>query len=124
MRRLPAHPAVADALAAAKISESWGRQICEWTDLLPREHRGAGDQILLAAAAGRAGRRDLEELFAQIPELTARPADDGDDWFDDRSLQLARTSRGAAQLNGDLTPPCAAPLAPVLAAPCTRLAPA
>src|SRR5260370_15748906 len=123
MRRLPAHPAVADALAAAKISESWGRQICEWTDLLPREHRGAGDQILLAAAAGRAGRRDLEELFDQIRELTARPDDDGDDGFDDRSLQLARTFRGAGKLNGDLTPQCAAALAAVLEALGKRVGP-
>jgi hypothetical protein len=35
MRRLRAHPAVADALAAAEISESWARQICEWSDALP-----------------------------------------------------------------------------------------
>src|SRR6516162_9479438 len=46
MRRLSAHPAVADALAAAQVSESFARQVCEWTDLLPGEHRGGADQIL------------------------------------------------------------------------------
>src|SRR5262249_17500595 len=40
MQRLAAHPAVADALAAGEISESWARQICEWTDLLPEHARG------------------------------------------------------------------------------------
>src|SRR5262245_1194937 len=40
MRRLSAHPAVAEALAAASVSESWARHICEWTDKLPAEHRG------------------------------------------------------------------------------------
>src|SRR5215831_2344021 len=33
MRRLSAHPAVADALGSARVSESWARKICEWTDL-------------------------------------------------------------------------------------------
>src|SRR5258708_1703109 len=123
MRRPPGHPARGGAPAAAEISQSWGRAICEWTDLLPRELRGAADQILLAAAAGRAGRRDLEELFDQIRELTARPDDDGDDGFDDRSLQLARTFRGAGKLNGDLTPQCAAALAAVLEALGKRVGP-
>jgi hypothetical protein len=117
MRRLAAHPAVADALAGAKVSESWGRQICEWTDLLPAEHRGGADQILLDAAAGGAERRDLEDLFDKIRQATARPdTDDGDDGFDDRSLSLARTFRGAGKLGGDLTPQCAAALAAVLEA--------
>src|ERR1700740_2495635 len=39
MRRLSAHPAVAGALATAGVSESWARQICEWTGKLPPEHR-------------------------------------------------------------------------------------
>ena len=83
MRRLRAHPAVADALAAAEVSESWARQICEWTDALPAEHQGDADQILLAAAAGGAELRDLEGLAAQIREQTARPDRDGDG-FEDR----------------------------------------
>ena len=49
-----AHPAVGDALAAGEISESWARQICDWTDKLPEDVRGDADVILLAAAAGGA----------------------------------------------------------------------
>jgi hypothetical protein len=116
MRRLAAHPAVAEALAGARVSESWGRQICEWTDLLPAEHRDGADQILLDAAAGGMERRDLEGLFDKIRQATARPDTDDDDGFDDRSLSLARTFRGAGKLNGDLTPQCAAALAAVLEA--------
>jgi hypothetical protein len=115
-RRLTAHPAVRYALAAAKISESWGRQICDWTDLLPAEHRDGADQILLDAAAGGAERRDLEGLFDKIRQATARPDTDGDDGFDDRSLRLAKTFRGAGKLGGELTPECTAALAAVLEA--------
>jgi hypothetical protein len=116
MRRLAAHRAVAEALAGAKVSESWGGQICEWTDLLPAEHRDGADQILLDAAAGGMGRRDLEDLFDKIRQRTARPDTDGDDGFDDRRVSLARTFRGAGKLNGDLSPQCAAALAAVLEA--------
>src|SRR5215469_2100508 len=35
MRRLRAHPAVEAALRGRAISASWGRQVCDWTDLLP-----------------------------------------------------------------------------------------
>src|ERR1700683_3458712 len=35
MRRLSAHPLVAGALADARISKSWAKQICAWTDKLP-----------------------------------------------------------------------------------------
>src|SRR5215470_6515731 len=115
MRRLYAHPAVADALAAAQVSESWARQICEWTDLLPGEHRAGADQILLAAAAGGAELRDLSDLAEEIRRQTARP-DTDDDGFDDRGVHLARTFRGAGTLRGDLTPQCAAALAAVLEA--------
>src|SRR5258708_6716873 len=106
-RRLTTHPAVRDALAAAKISESWGRQICDWTDLLPAEHRDGADQILLDAAAGGAQRRDLEDLFAKIRQATARPDTDDDDGFDDRSLSPARAFPGARELTGEPTPPSA-----------------
>src|SRR5258707_6375226 len=102
MRRLAAHPGVADALAGAQISESWAGQICECSDLLPAEHRGDADQILLGAAAAGAGLRDLEGLAEEIRKHTAKPDDNGDDGFDDRGLHLARTFRGAGQLNGDL----------------------
>jgi Domain of unknown function (DUF222)/HNH endonuclease len=116
MRRLSGHPVVADALAAARVSESWARQICEWTDALPAEHRDGADQILLAAAAGGAELRDLSDLAEEIRRQTARPDADGDDGFDDRSLHLGRTFRGAGTLRGDLTPQCAAAVAAVLEA--------
>jgi hypothetical protein len=113
MRRLSAHPAVGDALASAEISESWARRICEWTEKLPGEHRRAADAILLGAAAGGAGLRDLDGLAEEIRERTAGP-DADDDGFDDRGLRLATTFRGAGKLRGDLTPQCAAALAAVL----------
>ena len=116
MRRLSAHPAIGDALAGAEISESWARQICEWTEKLPEEHRAAADAILLGAAAGGAGLRDLEGLAEQIRQRTARPDADDDDGFDDRGLRLATTFRGAGKLHGDLTPQCSAALAAVLEA--------
>jgi Domain of unknown function (DUF222) len=116
MRRLSAHPAVRDALAAGDISESWARQVCEWTEKLPAEHRGAADAILLGAAAGGAGLRDLEGLAGEIRERTARPEADGDDGFGDRGLGLATTFRGAGTLRGELTPQCAAALGAVLEA--------
>jgi hypothetical protein len=112
MRRLTAHPAVAGALASAEISESFARQVCEWTDL-PAEHRGGADQILLAAAAGGAELRDLSDLPEEIRRQTARPDTDEDDGFDDRGVHLATTFRGAGRLRGDLTPQCAAALAAV-----------
>ena len=116
MRRLSAHPAVADALAAAQVSESWARHICEWTDMLPAEHRDDADQILLAAAAGGAELGDLSTLAEEIHKQTARPDADDVDGFDDRGVHLARTFRGAGRLGGDLTPQCAAALAAVLEA--------
>jgi len=116
MRRLSAHPAVADALAGAQVSESWARHICEWTDMLPAEHRDGADQILLAAAAGGAELRDLSTLAEEIHKQAARPDADDDDGFEDRGVHLARTFRGAGKLGGDLTPQCAAALAAVLEA--------
>jgi hypothetical protein len=116
MRRLSAHPAVGDALARAGISESWARQICDWTEKLPEFHRGAADAILLDAAAGGAGLRDLEGLAEEIRERTARPDANDDDGFGDRGLRLATTFRGAGKLHGDLTPQCAAALGAVLEA--------
>src|SRR5215472_16481472 len=116
MRRLSAHPAVSDALASARVSESWARTICEWTDPLPAEYRGDADVILLGAAAGGARLRDLDGLAQEIRKCTARPDSDDDDGFDDRSLRLGRTFGGAGKLHGELTPQCAAALAAVLEA--------
>ncbi len=117
MRRLAAHPAVAAALAAAQISGSWARQVCEWSDALPAGCRGDADQILLDAARGGADLAGLGQLAEEIRQQTARPdADGGGDGFDDRRVWLAATFGGAGTLRGDLTPGCAAALSAVLAA--------
>ena len=61
-RRLAAHPVIAGALAGGQLSTSWARQICDWTDQLPGDHRADADQILLAAAVGGADLHDLGAL--------------------------------------------------------------
>ena len=112
VRRLGAHPAVCEALAAAELSASWARQICSWSDQLPADLRDHADQILLGAAAGGA---QLGELAALAEEMHRRCApDDDDDGFVERSLQLDIHWRGAGRLTGDLTPECAAALSAVL----------
>ena len=71
VRRIAAHPAVGQALAAGEISASWAREICRWTDRLPTGKRDDADAILLGAAAGgadltapgRAGRGDVSPVL-------------------------------------------------------------
>ena len=113
MRRLAAHPAVGQALAAGEVSASWAREICGWTTRLPEDSRDDADRILLAAATGGA---DLTALAGLAEEMYRRccPPDADDDGFDDRRLRLARTFRGAGRLDADLTPACSAALAAVL----------
>jgi Domain of unknown function (DUF222)/HNH endonuclease len=114
MRRVAAHRAVGDALAAGEISESWARQICDWTDPLPDDIRGDADVILLTAAASGAELRDLGTLAEEIRRSCARPDTDGDDGFAGRSVRLDTTFRGAGKLDGNLTPQCTAALQAVL----------
>jgi hypothetical protein len=114
MGRLAGHPAVGDALAAAEISQSWARQICDWTDLLPQDVRGDADVLLLAAAAAGAELRDLDRLAQELHKQCARPDTDGDDGFAGRSVRLDTTFEGAGKLDGNLTPQCAAALQAVL----------
>jgi hypothetical protein len=115
-RRVQAHPQIADVLAAGEVSESFGRTICTWTDKLPEDCRAAADEILLAAAAGGMGLRDLAGLFAEIyersrPEL---PDEDPGRAFEDRGVRLETTFDGAGILTGDLTPECTAIVGAVL----------
>ncbi len=115
-RRLAEHPAVRDALAGGRISASWARQICDWTDLLPESARQDADDILLAAAAAGAELQDLAGLAEEMRARTAAPDSDGGDDGADRSLRLDLHYRGAGRLRGDLTPRCAAALQEVLEA--------
>jgi hypothetical protein len=114
VRRLAAHPVVRDAMAAGDISESWARQICAWSDLLPEDKRGDADTILLGAAAGGADLAGLAGLAEEMRQRCARPDTDDDDGFGERGLRLGTTFRGAGKLDGDLTPQCAAALGAVL----------
>jgi hypothetical protein len=114
MRRLRAHRAIAEALGDGRISASWAREICEWTDQLPDEARDDADQILLAAAAGGAELADLARLAEEMRRRLAEPDDDNDDGFEDRQLRLQTTLGGAGRLDGDLTSRCAAAVQAVL----------
>jgi hypothetical protein len=114
MRRLNAHPAIADALAAGDLSPSWARQVCAWTDLLSADCRADADAILLAAAADGADLADLAALAEEMRRRTARPDTEGDDGFKDRSVSLDVTFGQCGKLNGDLTPQCTAALGAVL----------
>src|SRR6202035_197836 len=70
MRRLGAHPLVADALAAGTI--------CCWSDLLPSAYRDLADQNLTDAAADGA---DLDFLSQMAEEMFSRvtPPDKDDE---------------------------------------------
>src|ERR1700734_799468 len=115
MRRLRAPPLVRGALVDGKISTSWARQICAWTDKIPAENRDDADSVLLAAARGGMDLADIGGLAEEIRRHTAQPDTDGpDDGFDDRSVSLETTFGGAGTLRGNLAPSCAAALSAVL----------
>ncbi|MGH3273294.1 MAG: DUF222 domain-containing protein, partial [Streptosporangiaceae bacterium] len=126
MRRLAAHPRVGAGLADGQVSASFGRLVCDWSDLLPSDLRDQADEILLAAAAAGATQADLAMLAQQMYERSAadpggddgQDGDDGqggdDDGFADRHVRLDVHFRGAGKLAGDLTPECAAALTAVL----------
>ncbi len=116
VRRLEAHDAVREALAAGRVSVSWARQICDWTDLLPAEARGDADVILLGAAAGGAELADLARLAEEMRRQLASPDGDGGKDFEDRQVRLHSTLGSAGRLEGDLTPRCAEALRAVLEA--------
>ncbi len=102
VRRLAAHPVIGEALATGELSESWARQICEWTDRLPEAQRGDADEILAGAARGGA---ELSGLAGLAQEMYERSHRDGpDEMFDERYLRLGITFRGAGRAEGDLTP--------------------
>ena len=114
MRRLRAHPRVAQALAAGQVSPSWAREICDWTDRLPESARDEADAILLGAATGGAELADLASLAQQIRQRLASPDRDKGTDYDDCQVRLATTLGGAGKLDGDLSPQCAEALQTVL----------
>ncbi len=114
MRRLGDHPAVGEALAGGRVSESWARKICDWTDALPGDVRGDADVILLGAADGGADLGDLGTLAEELHKRFAGPDTDGNDDFAGRSVQLDTTFQGAGKLDGNLSPQCAAAVQAVL----------
>jgi hypothetical protein len=114
LRRLGGHPVLEQGLAAGELSESWTRQLADWTDKLPEGLRQDADQILSDAAAGGADLADLAGLAREMRERTAEPDRDSGRGFDDRRIVLERTYEGAGRLGGDLTPECAAALSAVL----------
>jgi hypothetical protein len=116
VRRAAAHPEVAAALAAGEMSESFARTICAWTDKLPEDSRADADEILLTAAKTGMGLADLGGLAGEIyaRSRSAKPDEDEDQAFEDRSVRLETTFGGAGLLHGDLTPECASVVATVL----------
>jgi hypothetical protein len=115
-RRLAAHPAIGQALAAGELSPSWARHLCEWTERLPEAQRGDADEILAGAARGGADLAALAGLAQEMYERSYRDSEEPDDGFADRWFRLGITFRGAGRAEGDLTPGCAAALAAVLEA--------
>ena len=116
-RRAEEHPGVAALLATGEITESFARTICTWTDKLPQDCRQAADAILLGAAAGGAGLRDLAGLAAEIYARSLPDDDPGKEQeqaFGDRSVKLETTFGGAGVLTGELSPECASVVGTVL----------
>jgi hypothetical protein len=115
-KRAVTHRLVMAALATARISQSYARAICLWTDRLPEESREAADEILLAAAARGMVLEDLAGLAEEMFERSrsGQPDADKDKAFDDRAVKLATTFGGAGVLHGDLTPECATIVSTVL----------
>jgi len=115
VRRLDAHPAIATALAAGDLSESWARQICTWTSRLPLGKQDDADEILVAAARSGVDLTGLAGLAQEMYERTHRDGDgDPGDGFGERAVWLDTTLGGAGRLTGDLTGGCAATLSAVL----------
>src|SRR5215472_9922683 len=115
VRRLDAHPAIAGALAAGDLSESWAKQVCEWTRRLPEDRQSDADEILAAAARAGVDLAGLAGLAQEMYERSHRDGDDdGDDRSGDRGVWLDTTFGGAGRLAGDLTPGCSAALTAVL----------
>jgi hypothetical protein len=111
-----AHPAVAEALAGASVPDSIGSLIIGWSAKLPEELQAEGDQILVTAAVGGCGEREINVLGARLVEeyRKTRPDPDDGDPGAGRGLYLSETIDGAGKLRGDLTPQATAALRAIL----------
>jgi hypothetical protein len=126
LRRMARHPGIGEALAAGSVSASWARQIADWTDKLPADHRCDADVILLDAAEAGSDLADLAGLAEEIQRHLATPDPDpahASDGFPDRSVRLVTHFRGAGQLDGNLTPAATAALQAVLDALAAKVGP-
>ena len=115
-RRGRLHPRVLAALAAGdRLSESYARMICGWTDRLPEDCQDNADEILVGAAQMGMDLADLAGLAAEI-EARSRPdvPDEDGPRFEDRAVKLETTFGGAGVMTADLTPECAAVVTAVL----------
>jgi hypothetical protein len=118
-RRLRRHRGIANAMTAGAITDSWAKEIAQWTDKLPAAKRDEADAILLDAAAQglplddlRLLARKIDEAWqAQHPDPDPDDGDTGDeDGFGDRYLRLGTTLDGVGKVDGDLTAGCTAAL--------------
>ncbi len=116
MRQFRGYRDMADALAAAKISESCAAAIAEWTRKLPAELRRETIKILVQAAVAGASLDDLKTIAAIALNKWRAQQPDGDDGFDDRYVRVATTFGGAGCIRGNLTPECAAAVQAVMEA--------
>ena len=97
-RRLAAHPAVGDALAAGEVSASWAREICAWTAQTPRRQAGGRGCDLAGRRGGRRGTGGPGRTRGRDAAPLRAPDTDGDDGFADRWLRLDRTLHGAGRV--------------------------
>src|SRR6266571_958566 len=117
--------AIAGSLATGDLSESWARQLCEWTGQLPEARRSDADEILVGAARAGADLAGLAGLAREMYERSHKDAggEDSGSRFSDRAVWLGVTFGGAGRLTGDLTPGCSAALSAVLDALAKRAGP-
>jgi Domain of unknown function (DUF222) len=114
MKRLASHPVLAAAMAEARVSPSWARQLADWTDKLPARAVDTADTELLTALQRGAGPADLAAIAEQQHRQHAAPDTDPDDGFEERKVRIATTFGGAGRIEGDLTPRATAAVTAVL----------
>ena len=89
---------------AGRLSASWARELCGWSDRLPASVREDADRLLCQAATDGADLADLGRLAEAIRQRTCGPDRDGEDGFGERNFHLGITFSGAGRAQGDLRP--------------------